>query len=86
MLEQGVPVSVIPVGRKGRDFMVRSSNDVRAVFVDMGDRPSQLDTLPISRLAIEDYESGYADEVYVFLLPLRVHRSAASHHTEAAPG
>ncbi len=65
MLEQGVPVSVIPVGRKGRDFMVRSSDDVRAVFVDLGDRPTQLDTLPISRLAIDDYESGYADEVYV---------------------
>ena len=65
MLEQEVPVSVIPVGRKGRDFMVRNSDDVRAVFVDLGDRPTQLDTLPISRLAIEDYESGYADEVYV---------------------
>ena len=65
MLEHGAPVSVIPVGRKGRDFMVRSSSDVRAVFVDIGDRPTQLDTLPISRLAIEDYESGYADEVYV---------------------
>ena len=65
MVDQEVPVSVIPVGRKGRDFMVRSSDDVRAVFVDLGDRPTQLDTLPISRLAIEDYESGYADEIYV---------------------
>ena len=64
-LDQSVPVSVIPVGRKGRDFMVRSQSEVRAVFVDMGDRPSLMDTLPISRLAIDDYESGYADEVYV---------------------
>lgn len=65
LLDHDVPASVIPVGRKGRDFMVRSSRDVRAVFVDQGDRPALLDTLPISHLAIEDYESGYADEVYV---------------------
>jgi F-type H+-transporting ATPase subunit gamma len=65
ILDQGVPASIIPVGRKGRDFMVRAGRDVRAVFVDQGDRPTLLDTLPISRLAIDDYESGYADEIYV---------------------
>ena len=65
ILDHDVEVSVIPVGRKGRDFMARSGRDVRAVFVDQGDRPTLLDTLPISHLAIEDYESGYADEVYV---------------------
>ncbi|MDA0988031.1 MAG: ATP synthase F1 subunit gamma [Chloroflexi bacterium] len=65
LLDHDVLASVIPVGRKGRDFMVRSSRDVRAVFVDQGDRPTLLDTLPIAHLAIEDYESGYADEVYV---------------------
>jgi F-type H+-transporting ATPase subunit gamma len=65
ILDQSVPVSVIPVGKKARDFVVRTSRDVRAVFTDLSDRPALLDTLPISRLAIEDYESGYADEVYV---------------------
>jgi F-type H+-transporting ATPase subunit gamma len=65
VLDQAVPVSVIPVGRKGRDFMVRSSRDVRAVFVDQGDRPNLIDVLPIARLAMDDYESGYVDEVYV---------------------
>ena len=65
VLDQSVPVAVIPVGRKGRDFMMRSQSEVRAVFVDLGDRPTLMDTLPISRLAIDDYESGYADEVYV---------------------
>jgi F-type H+-transporting ATPase subunit gamma len=45
--------------------MVRTSRDVRAVFVDQGDRPTLLDTLPIAHLVIEDYESGYADEVYI---------------------
>jgi F-type H+-transporting ATPase subunit gamma len=45
--------------------MVRSNRDVRAVFVDQGDRPNLIDVLPIARLAMDDYESGYADEVYV---------------------
>ena len=65
ILDQSVPVSVIPVGKKARDFAVRTNLNVRAVFTDLGDRPALLDTLPISRLAIEDYESGYVDEVYI---------------------
>ena len=65
ILDKAKPVSVITVGRKGRDFMVRASRDVRAVFTDLGDRPTLLDTLAISHLAMEDYESGYADEVYI---------------------
>ena len=65
LLDQAVPGAIVPVGRKGRDFMVRASRDVRAVFVDIGDVPSLLDTLPISHLAIDDYETGYVDEVYV---------------------
>jgi len=66
MQSHDVPVSVIPVGKKGRDFMMRiRREDVREVFVDQGDRPTLLDTLPISRLAMDDYESGYADEVYI---------------------
>ena len=65
ILDRHVPVSVIPVGRKGRDFMVRNGREMRAVFVDLGDRPTLMDILPISHLALEDYESGYADEVYV---------------------
>jgi F-type H+-transporting ATPase subunit gamma len=65
ILDNNSPAAVIPVGRKGRDFMVRSGRDVRAVFVDQGDRPSLLDVLPIARLAMDDYESEYVDEVYV---------------------
>ena len=55
--------SVITIGRKGRDFMVRSGRDVRAVFTDIGDRPTVADILPVAHLAIEDYTSGYADQV-----------------------
>jgi F-type H+-transporting ATPase subunit gamma len=65
ILERNVPVSLLTVGRKGRDFLVRFGREVRAVFTNLGDRPGVADILPIARLAIEDYTSGYADEVYV---------------------
>jgi F-type H+-transporting ATPase subunit gamma len=65
ILQQRTPVSVVTVGRKGRDFMVRSGQSVRAEFNGMGDKPGILDTLPVSRIAIEDYQSGFADAVYV---------------------
>ena len=65
ILEQQAPVSIIAVGRKGRDFMVRYGQDVRAVFINLGDRPSLADTIAISRMMIEDYTSGFADEVYI---------------------
>ena len=39
ILDQEVPVQAIAVGRKGRDFMVRSGSDLRAVFTDLGETP-----------------------------------------------
>ena len=65
ILEQGKPVSLIAVGRKGLDFIRRNRQDIRAEFTHLSDRPSLLDTLPISRIIIEDYTSGYVDQVYL---------------------
>ena len=65
VLEQSVPVSIIAVGRKVRDFMVRYGQDVRAIFINLGDRPSLADTIAISRMVIDDYSEGFADEVYI---------------------
>jgi F-type H+-transporting ATPase subunit gamma len=64
-LEQSVPITLITVGRKGRDFMYRQRLDVRAEFTKISDRPSMLETLPISRIIIDDYTSGYIDQVYL---------------------
>jgi F-type H+-transporting ATPase subunit gamma len=64
-LEQNVPVTLITVGRKGRDFMRRYGRDIRAEFAGLGDRPSLLDTLPISRIIIDDYTNGIIDLVYL---------------------
>ena len=65
ILEQQRPVSIIAVGRKGRDFMVRYGQDVKAIFINLGDRPSLADTTAISHMLIEDYTGGLADEVYM---------------------
>lgn len=65
ILEQSVPVTLITVGRKGLVFMRRYGRDIRAEFTQIGDRPSLLDTLPISRIIIDDYSNGVVDLVYL---------------------
>jgi F-type H+-transporting ATPase subunit gamma len=65
ILEQEAPVSLVAVGRKGRDFMRRYGREIRAEFTNLGDRPGWLDTLPISRIIIDDYTSGEIDRVYI---------------------
>jgi len=53
ILGQSVPVQLIVVGRKGRDFMVRYGPDVKAVFTDLGDRPTVADITAIPRLVMD---------------------------------
>jgi F-type H+-transporting ATPase subunit gamma len=65
VLEQTVSVSLVTVGRKGRDFMHRYGREIRAEFTNLGDRPGFLDTLPISRIIIDDYTDGVIDRVYI---------------------
>ena len=65
ILEQKVPVTLVTVGRKGRDFMVRYGQEVLAEFTRLGDQPSLVDIIPIARVVIDDYSSGVVDEVYL---------------------
>lgn len=65
ILEQNVPITTVVVGRKGRDFMNRSGQEVRAEFTQLGDRPSIVDIQPITHIVIDDYTNGLIDEVYV---------------------
>ncbi len=65
ILQQSIPVTLIAVGRKGLDFMRRYGRDILAEFTGLGDRPSLLDTLPISRIIIDDYTNGIIDLVYL---------------------
>jgi len=65
IMEQEMPVSLVTVGSKGRDFMMRYGRNIRAEFAQLGDQPNLLDTLPISHIIIDDYCSGAIDLVYL---------------------
>ncbi len=61
--EQNVPVRLVTVGRRGRDWMVRRGQHVIAEFTQLGDRPSMSDTTPISQLLVDGYLAEEFDEV-----------------------
>ncbi|MCE2500204.1 MAG: ATP synthase F1 subunit gamma [Dehalococcoidia bacterium] len=65
ILDSSATVRSIVVGRKGRDFMVRYTDTVQAVFTDLSDRVALADTTAISRLVIDGYTEGTFDEVYL---------------------
>ena len=65
ILEQQAPVTILVIGRKGRDFMVRTGQELRADITRLGDRPSIIDIQPIARIVIDDYTDGGIDEVYI---------------------
>ena len=65
ILEQSVPVALITIGRKGRAFMLRAGQSIRAEFGGIKDRPTVLETLPISRVVIDDYSNGESDLIYL---------------------
>lgn len=65
ILKQKPEVAVICVGRKGRDFMQRSGQNIDAVFTDLGHRPSMADVLVIANMVVSEYVQNKADEVYL---------------------
>lgn len=65
VLEQELPVQLVTVGKRGREFMLRYGRNVRAEFTGVGDYPELIDILPIGRVVIDDYEAGAVDVVYL---------------------
>jgi F-type H+-transporting ATPase subunit gamma len=65
ILGQKVPVTVITVGRKARAFARIAKLDVRAEFTGISDRATMQETIPISRVVIDDYSKGEADLIYL---------------------
>jgi|YelNatPaOPRAMG01_1025707.scaffolds.fasta_scaffold12483_10 F-type H+-transporting ATPase subunit gamma len=65
VLEQSLPVALITVGRKGRAFARSARLNIHAEFSGLGDKPSLMDTLPISRLLIDGYTNGEVDLIYL---------------------
>ncbi|MEA1959269.1 MAG: F0F1 ATP synthase subunit gamma, partial [Chloroflexota bacterium] len=48
ILDQSVPVTNIAIGRKGRDFVLRTGQDLRAEFIQFPDKPAMVDVLPVA--------------------------------------
>jgi F-type H+-transporting ATPase subunit gamma len=65
VVDEGKPVRVIAVGRKGRDFMRRTGQTIVAEFLELGDYPVYTDVRPIAQVAIDDFIRGEADEVHI---------------------
>lgn len=63
--EKQIPVTIISVGRRGFDFMRRYGCTIQAEFSKLGDQPRLFQTLPISRIIIDDYTTAATDLVYV---------------------
>ena len=51
-------LTVVTVGRKGRDAMRRAGVPMEAHFAGFGDRPSFADVIPLARLITDDYLAG----------------------------
>ncbi len=58
-----LPISFIAVGRKGRDFLVRTRQNLIAEFTRLGDQPSQADVRAIAKAVTDAYISGEVDRV-----------------------
>lgn len=65
ILQQQAPVSLLLVGRRGIDYMRRYGREILAEFSKLGDKPTLIETLPISRIVIDDYSSGLVDMTYL---------------------
>ena len=56
-------LSVVTVGRKGRDAMRRARVPLEAHFAGFGDKPTFADVLPLARLVTEDFLGGGYSQV-----------------------
>ncbi|MBK9710700.1 MAG: F0F1 ATP synthase subunit gamma [Kouleothrix sp.] len=62
---RGRQVDVLGVGKKGRDFLVRTGQNLVAEVTKLGDYPRLTDTLGIATTVISGFREGRYDEVYV---------------------
>jgi F-type H+-transporting ATPase subunit gamma len=62
---QTVPVKFIAVGKKGRDMLLRRRQPLIAEFTNLPGNPKFADVSAVGGLAVEEFLSGRADEVYL---------------------
>jgi F-type H+-transporting ATPase subunit gamma len=63
--DRGRQLEVLAVGKKGRDFLVRTGQNLVAEVTKLGDYPKLVDTLGIATSVISGFREGRYDEVYV---------------------
>ena len=63
--EAQAPVKVIPVGKKARDYFVRTRQNVVAEFIGIGDMVTLDEVRTIADIAIDEFVAGTVDAVYV---------------------
>lgn len=63
--EAGVPVKVIAVGKKSRDYMARAGQNMIASFTDLGDNFELDQVRPIAKEAVDQFILGEVDAVYL---------------------
>jgi F-type H+-transporting ATPase subunit gamma len=59
------PVAFIAVGRKGRDFVVRTQQRLIAEFTNLGDTPSPANVRAIARAVTDAYLGEEVDQVFL---------------------
>ncbi len=62
---QKVTVNFVAVGRKGRELLLRRRQHLIAEFTNIASNPSFVDVSAIGELAVQEFLSGRADEVYL---------------------
>jgi F-type H+-transporting ATPase subunit gamma len=62
---QTVPVRFVAVGKKGRDLLLRRHQMLAAEFINLPSNAAFADVSAIGQLAVEEYLSGRADQVYL---------------------
>ncbi len=63
--QEGREVSIYAIGKKGRDFMLRTQQNLVGEILKLGDTPALVDTLGIATNVIGGFASQRYDEVYV---------------------
>jgi F-type H+-transporting ATPase subunit gamma len=61
----GKPVQWVAIGKKGRDSLIRTGQNVVAEFSDIPGEPTVAAVSPVARVTIDEFLSGQVDEVFV---------------------
>jgi F-type H+-transporting ATPase subunit gamma len=65
LTEANAPVRIIAVGKKSRDYFVRTRQNVAAEFIGIGETISLDAVRPIAEIAADDFITGKVDAVYI---------------------